>query len=110
MAQSRSWKGRTRPLLGCVYLLVLVAFGWQSVEAASSDKPELHHTLFDNLPARIFYFDDTPVSHRTCHNPVLAQGLGTWRGAAGRAQLREVTRQSNALNALCGRKRVADPR
>jgi hypothetical protein len=29
--------------------------------AASSDKPELHHTLFDNLPSKIFYFDDTPV-------------------------------------------------
>lgn len=31
--------------------------------AADDPKPELHHTLFDNLPSKIFYFDDTTVSN-----------------------------------------------
>lgn len=36
------------------------SLGLIGVQAAS--EPKISHTLFDNLPARIFYFDDTSVS------------------------------------------------
>lgn len=29
--------------------------------AAAQDKPEVTHTLFDNLPAKVIYFEDTSV-------------------------------------------------
>lgn len=30
--------------------------------AKEGEKPQLSHTLFDNLPSRIMYFEDSPVS------------------------------------------------
>ena len=33
-----------------------------ALAASDGDKPALSHTLFDNLPSRIMYFDDSPVS------------------------------------------------
>ncbi|KAI5476446.1 signal sequence binding protein [Pseudohyphozyma bogoriensis] len=41
-----------------VQLLALTAL---AVAAKDDPKPELHHTLFDNLPSKIFYFEDTSV-------------------------------------------------
>ncbi|KAM0751951.1 putative signal sequence binding protein [Meredithblackwellia eburnea MCA 4105] len=44
------------------YLLLGLALLVGLATAAGSDpKPELHHTLFNNLPSKIFYFDDTSV-------------------------------------------------
>lgn len=48
-------------LLSWIYSLVLLAV--TAVTAAPEGaKPALSHTLFDNLPSRILYFDDSPVS------------------------------------------------
>ncbi|GAA6014077.1 hypothetical protein JCM10207_000230 [Rhodosporidiobolus poonsookiae] len=45
-------------LLSCLALVVaLVAFATPA--SAASSAPSLTHTLFDNLPSRIFYFDDS---------------------------------------------------
>lgn len=41
----------------------LACFAFTAVDAKPDDpKPALSHTLFDNLPARVLYFDDSPVS------------------------------------------------
>lgn len=48
--------------------LALAAVLWSAVAvrvvvaAPEGEKPNLAHTLFDNLPSRIIYFDDSPVS------------------------------------------------
>ena len=43
-------------------LVLLLAVTTVTVTAAPEGaKPALSHTLFDNLPSRILYFDDSPV-------------------------------------------------
>lgn len=58
----------TMPLL--VLLLSLLALLSPSPALASPEgpKPDLAHTLFDNLPARIMYFDDSSVRTPLCSN------------------------------------------
>lgn len=53
-------------LLSWLYALALLLAATVTTVTAAPEgaKPALSHTLFDNLPSRILYFDDSPVSPR----------------------------------------------
>lgn len=54
--------GRLRASAALVLAVLLLAVN--AVTAAPEGaKPALSHTLFDNLPSKILYFDDSPVSY-----------------------------------------------
>ncbi|GAA5949701.1 hypothetical protein JCM10213_001361 [Rhodosporidiobolus nylandii] len=60
----RTSRGRgTAPLpaLLLAVLLALLALVTPASAAASDAKPELRHTLFENLPSKVMYFEDSPV-------------------------------------------------
>lgn len=71
---------RQRVLSLLLPLLVILLACSPAAAAPADSKPSLTHTLFDNLPAKIFYFDDTPVSSRY----VELEGARTGASAAAR--------------------------
>ena len=60
---------------------------------SADSKPDLSHTLFDNLPSKIFYFDDTSVSqshqeHRSRGRLGKAEGRrAKWGWSAGEGRV-----------------------
>ncbi|BGO91124.1 vacuolar protein sorting/targeting protein PEP1 [Rhodotorula toruloides] len=54
---------RWRPPALFLPLIALVVLALTSLAAASPEgpKPQLSHSLFDNLPSKITYFEDSPV-------------------------------------------------
>ncbi|SCV67566.1 BQ2448_5177 [Microbotryum intermedium] len=57
-------RARFRSSRTCALWMTMMALVVALVSAADSNSPKLAHTLFNNLPARIFYFEDTPVRAR----------------------------------------------
>ncbi|GAA5827143.1 hypothetical protein JCM3770_007150 [Rhodotorula araucariae] len=70
--------GRPARLVALVLaaLVALALLPTTARAAPDGDKPALSHTLFDNLPARIMYFDDSPVV--LYHDQV---GRNIWRSS-----------------------------
>ena len=46
-------------------MVFLLAFLFAALLSVRADDPEVTVTRLQNLPNRLFYFDDTPVSHVT---------------------------------------------
>ncbi|GAA6042590.1 hypothetical protein JCM8097_003146 [Rhodosporidiobolus ruineniae] len=59
-AHSPTLLGRGLPAL-LALLLALLLLSTTTSASPEGPKPHLSHTLFENLPARILYFDDSPV-------------------------------------------------